>query len=273
MLGIGWTEMLVIGIVALIFIGPKDLPVVMGRIGKVIGQVQRMGREFQREINKATGLDEVRNLRTSITSPLKKTADEIRKEFNAIGSDGQPKPSGALKPTDPNTESVVEAIEKQAGMAPSAKTSTELAAEYGFVPGKADEPVKAARKPSGPPSYADTDMAKAEAAKGATAAKPARAARSGSATKATPKATPKTAPKTATKAAPKTAAKTSAKSATGPAAKPAAPNSAATKSAAPKSGAAKAAEPGAAAAKPARKAAAKPAAKRAKPAETAGKTE
>ena len=84
MLGLGWTEMLVIGVVALIFIGPKDLPVVMGRIGKIVGQVQRMGREFQREINKTTGLDEVRNLRTSITAPLKKTADEIRKDFNAI---------------------------------------------------------------------------------------------------------------------------------------------------------------------------------------------
>ena len=84
MLGLGWTEMLVIGVMALIVIGPKDLPVVMNRIGKVAGQIRRMGTEFQREINKTTGLDEVRNLRNSITAPLKKTSDEIRKEFNAM---------------------------------------------------------------------------------------------------------------------------------------------------------------------------------------------
>ena len=260
MLGIGWTEMLVIGIVALIFIGPKDLPVVMGRIGKVIGQVQRMGREFQREINKATGLDEVRNLRTSITSPLKKTADEIRKEFNAIGSDGQPKPSGALKPTDPNTESVVEAIEKQAGMAPAPKTSTELAAEYGFADTSKTGPVKAARTPSKPPSYADTETAKAAAAKAGTT-KPAKttAARTPAARSKTAAAKP-----AGTKSAGAKAAGTKTAGAKAKAASPA--RSPATKAtskpqAAPASGEA------------ATKPAAKPRAARKKPAETAGKTE
>lgn len=132
MLGLSWTEMLVIGIVALIFIGPKDLPVVMGKAGKVIGQIQRMGREFQREINKTTGLDEVRNLRSSIANPLKQTADEIRKEFNAIGKDGKQTPTGIIKPSDPKVESVADEIRAKAGMPPAAKSSTELAKEYGF---------------------------------------------------------------------------------------------------------------------------------------------
>ncbi|AVF05494.1 MULTISPECIES: Sec-independent protein translocase protein TatB [Devosia] len=174
MLGLGWTEMLVIGVVALIFIGPKDLPVVMGRIGKVIGQVQRMGREFQREINRTTGLDEVRNLRTSITSPLKKTADEIRKDFNSMGKDGQESPSGALKPTDPKQESVVEAIQQQAGMAPARKSADEMAAEYGFTSDK-PEPVKAPARTSG-----------AEPAKAAGSA--AIAAKSSTSKSATPRA-------------------------------------------------------------------------------------
>ena len=240
MLGLGWTEMLVIGVVALIFIGPKDLPVVMGRIGKVIGQVQRMGREFQREINRTTGLDEVRNLRTSITSPLKKTAEEIRKDFNAIGKDGKEAPTGALKPTDPGTESVVEAIQQQAGMAPAKKSNDELAADYGFTSGKSEptkaepvkaEPVKAARAP------AKSATAKAEA----TPAKPKAASK--------PKSTSAKAPKPAEKAAPAEAA----------------PAKAARKSAAPK------AEKPAATAKT--KSAAKPRASRKKPAEAAGKSE
>ena len=172
MLGLGWTEMLVIGVVALIFIGPKDLPVVMGRIGKVIGQVQRMGREFQREINRTAGLDEVRNLRTSITSPLKQTADEIRKDFNSIGKDGKESPSGALKPTDPKEESVVEAIQQQAGMAPAKKSADEMAAEYGFTANKA-EPVKAPARTSKAATAKGTagkaSTAKPAAAKAATA--------------------------------------------------------------------------------------------------------
>ncbi len=120
MLGVGWTEMLVIGIVALIVIGPKELPAMMGRIGKFAGTIRRMGQDFQRELNKTTNLDEIKNLRTSVTQPLKATADAIRKEFNATTSTGAVQPSGVIKPADPKAESVVDEIKAAAGMAPAA---------------------------------------------------------------------------------------------------------------------------------------------------------
>ncbi|MCS6759866.1 MAG: Sec-independent protein translocase protein TatB, partial [Candidatus Devosia euplotis] len=150
MLGLGWTEMLVIGVMALIFIGPKDLPVVMDRIGKVAGQVRRMGADFQREINKTTGLDEVRNLRNSITGPLKKTSDEIRKEFNAMTPNGA-KPSGVIKPADPAAESVVDEIRAKAGMtAPAASLSADEAAKAaGFKPAGPAASTATFGKPSG----------------------------------------------------------------------------------------------------------------------------
>ncbi|MGV8830474.1 MAG: Sec-independent protein translocase protein TatB [Devosia sp.] len=176
MLGLGWTEMLVVGVVALIFIGPKDLPVVMNRIGKIIGQVKSMGTEFQREINKTSGLDEVRNLRNSITAPLKKTTDEIRKEFNAMTPTGA-KPSGAIKPANPAAESVVDEIKAKAGM-------TETA-----VPLTADEAAKAAGfKPAGPaPTTSSATFGKPSA----VAAKKAPAkTKTAAKTKATAKAKP-----------------------------------------------------------------------------------
>lgn len=259
MLGLGWTEMLVIGVVALIFIGPKDLPVVMGRIGKVIGQVQRMGREFQREINRTTGLDEVRNLRTSITSPLKQTADEIRKDFNSIGKDGKETPSGAIKPTDPGKESVVEAIQQQAGMPSAKKTADEMAAEYGFA-GKKAEPVKAAARTS------RTSSAKGASGKGAagksTSAKPAAAKAATAKTAAAKPASAKAARRPATKAQPVDGAA----SETAATAKPRAARSATQAAKKPaRKGPEKAADQ---AEKPA-----KPRAPRKKTAETAGKTD
>jgi sec-independent protein translocase protein TatB len=136
MLGLGWTEMLVVGVIALIVIGPKDLPVVMQRVGKFAGQIRRMGNDFQRELNKTTGLDEVRNLRNSIAAPLKKTSDEIRRDFNAMTPTG-PKPSGLLKPADPDGQSVVEEIKAAAGITEQ-KTSSEVG------------PVKAAPAPTRP---------------------------------------------------------------------------------------------------------------------------
>lgn len=116
MFGIGWTEMLLIGVVALIVIGPKDLPVMMNRMGKAVNAIRRMGSEFQREINKATGLDEIRDLRKSITEPLKQTAAEIRNEFNKPLANGGVAPSGAIKPADPKAESVVDEIHAKVGM-------------------------------------------------------------------------------------------------------------------------------------------------------------
>ncbi len=149
MLGVGWTEMLVIGVVALIVIGPKELPAVMHRIGKFAGTIRRMGADFQRELNKTTGLNEIANLRNSVTAPLKATADAIRKEFNTTTPTGEVKPSGVLKPADPNAESVVDEIKAAAGM--TAATAAVAAAPASAAPEpvaptpEAKAPVKAAR--------------------------------------------------------------------------------------------------------------------------------
>ena len=192
MLGLGWTEMLVIGVVALIVIGPKDLPVVMNRIGKIAGQIRRMGNEFQREINKTTGLDEVRNLRNSITAPLKKTSDEIRKEFNAMTPTG-PKPSGALKPADPKAESVVDEIKAAAGMTPPktaaakpAPAAPKAATARSRRPAAKKAPVKAKAAPTRP--VIATDLAPLDAP--APARKPAASSKPAAAKKSAAKVTP-----------------------------------------------------------------------------------
>src|SRR5690606_17408344 len=115
MLGLGWSEMLVIGIVALVVVGPKDLPVMMRNIGRMMGTVRRMSNEFRREIDKAIAADEIREARKAISDPLKQTTEEITREFNAI-RDGKVAPTGRLKPADPAKESVVDEINAIAGI-------------------------------------------------------------------------------------------------------------------------------------------------------------
>ena len=53
MLDLGWTELLVIGIVALIVVGPKDLPVLFRKVGEFVGKARGMAREFSRAMNEA----------------------------------------------------------------------------------------------------------------------------------------------------------------------------------------------------------------------------
>ena len=53
MFDIGWSELLVIGSIALIVVGPKDLPGLLRTLGKYAAQARGMAREFQRSMEEA----------------------------------------------------------------------------------------------------------------------------------------------------------------------------------------------------------------------------
>jgi sec-independent protein translocase protein TatB len=53
MLDIGWAELLLIGIVALIVVGPKELPTLFRTVGQFTGRARAMAREFQRSLEQA----------------------------------------------------------------------------------------------------------------------------------------------------------------------------------------------------------------------------
>lgn len=116
MLSIGWTEMMIVAAIALIVVGPKDLPALLQQVGKFAGQIRRMGNDFKSEINKAVAVDELKDLKQSVTAPLTDARRDMEKTFNSIGADGSVKPSGAISPREADSESVVNEIREAAGM-------------------------------------------------------------------------------------------------------------------------------------------------------------
>jgi sec-independent protein translocase protein TatB len=93
--GVGYTEMFLIAVVAIIVIGPKDLPRVLRGLGQSLAKMRGMAREFQGHLDSAlkdTGLDEVKkeftnlktmgaNMGSGTIEPVKKTqaASEAKK--------------------------------------------------------------------------------------------------------------------------------------------------------------------------------------------------
>ncbi|MCC8959971.1 twin-arginine translocase subunit TatB [Bradyrhizobium sp. Pear77] len=78
MFDIGWSELVVIAVVALIAIGPKELPGVLRMVGQWMGKARKMASEFQGQFQEA--------MREAEMADLKKSFDEVREAATGIAS-------------------------------------------------------------------------------------------------------------------------------------------------------------------------------------------
>ena len=119
--GIGYTEMFVVAVVAIIVIGPKDLPRVLRAFGKTVAKMRGMAREFQGHLDSAmkeAGIDEVKkefdNIKNSanIVEPVKKSVineskkqeDDFKKLFGDVPDPNAPRadaPKADVAKVDP----------------------------------------------------------------------------------------------------------------------------------------------------------------------------
>lgn len=78
MFDIGWSEFVVIAVVALIAIGPKELPGVLRMVGQWVGKARKMASEFQGQFQEA--------MREAEMADLKKTFDEVKEAASGFAS-------------------------------------------------------------------------------------------------------------------------------------------------------------------------------------------
>lgn len=105
---IGWAEMLLIGVVALVVIGPEDLPDMFRQLGRFTAKLRQMSREFSRAMEQAgkdSGVKDVAKDLRALTSPaatglnkVKEAADRFEK-WDPIKNAA--KPTTAAKPLVP----------------------------------------------------------------------------------------------------------------------------------------------------------------------------
>jgi sec-independent protein translocase protein TatB len=113
MLDMSWGEVMVIGAVALIVIGPKDLPKALRTVGQMVGKVRRMASEFQGQFNEAmreAELDEVKrqiqgvndsvgSLNTNF-NPIQTVRDELKNSVESAGTTPTPGVADAPAPAN-----------------------------------------------------------------------------------------------------------------------------------------------------------------------------
>src|ERR1700686_1584223 len=78
MFDIGWSEFVVIAVVALIAIGPKELPGVLRMVGQWMGKARKMAAEFQGQFQEA--------MREAEMADLKKSFDEVKEAATGFAS-------------------------------------------------------------------------------------------------------------------------------------------------------------------------------------------
>jgi sec-independent protein translocase protein TatB len=102
MFDIGFSELVVIGVVALIVIGPERLPRVARTIGILAGRLQRYVSDVKADINREVELDELRRMRDSVqqaASDIKSTVDtELANTEDSLNRAVEGKPEKTAEP-------------------------------------------------------------------------------------------------------------------------------------------------------------------------------
>jgi sec-independent protein translocase protein TatB len=168
MFDIGWSELLLIGVVALIVVGPKDLPGMFHSLGRLTARAKSMAREFSRAMEDAakdTGLQgaaqDLKDLK-GLTSKKSLGLDALEKATEKFEK-WEPKLPGTMKMPEPLTVAN-----------PAEVTEDERAPEPAVpkAPAKAAKPKAPAKAAADKPATKPKPAAKPKPAKAADPAKP-----------------------------------------------------------------------------------------------------
>ena len=102
MFDIGFTELMVIAVVALVIIGPERLPKVARTLGHLFGRMQRYVNDVKADINREMALDDLRKLQASMQEGAQSLEQSVNKELRAaeqeihqVAADAQANPDAA----------------------------------------------------------------------------------------------------------------------------------------------------------------------------------
>jgi len=106
MFDVGFSEMVVIAIVALIVIGPERLPGVARTVGALLGRLKRYVGDVKAEVNRELQLEEIRKMQQQLAEQASKLEQTVHKEVaEAVEIKDAAEPLASLKSADAPAES------------------------------------------------------------------------------------------------------------------------------------------------------------------------
>jgi len=84
--GVDFSELMVIGVVALIVIGPERLPKLARTLGLLLGRAQRYVNDVKSDISREMQLDELKKLQSQVTDSARELENSVRQEYESARS-------------------------------------------------------------------------------------------------------------------------------------------------------------------------------------------
>ena len=168
MFDIGWQEIIILMLIALIVVGPKDLPRVVKTAGQWMGKARGYARDFQRTIEEAADATEI--------DAIKKEIDEANRELSTARRDVAEGADAIKKDVAEGTESVNKMFSEDAMAAAKANGGEPPAGQPAEADGGQAETAAASAAESEPAAAKAAPTATAEPQGNGTDAPPPRGA-------------------------------------------------------------------------------------------------
>jgi sec-independent protein translocase protein TatB len=103
MFDVSFTELMVIGVVALVVIGPERLPKVARSVGQMLGRLQRYVNSVKSDINREMQIEELRKLQATVAEQVRTLESKVTHEMRDVET-------SVAKSVEPITAAVQEAV-------------------------------------------------------------------------------------------------------------------------------------------------------------------
>lgn len=110
MFDIGFAELLIIAVVALLVLGPDKLPVAIKTVGMWVGRIRRTVSSIQSEISEELKIDEMKRTAAISKEELDKELKEMTQPFNAVVGEDSPMSAKASSPEELQTAASEEQV-------------------------------------------------------------------------------------------------------------------------------------------------------------------